>query len=487
MNRLLIAEDEKLIRQGLRAMVGRAQVPVGEVLECRNGEEALQILKTIPVDVLFTDVRMPRMDGLTLIRRIQEDPDPDWQRPEVVVISGHDDFNYAVEAMRCGSREYILKPVRRERVYETLEKLERIIAQGHREREKQQQLERISRSHLEALLSNPTIREEELDTVRTALGNIFHCCGDYVVLALNRQVALSPDETAVQMEVGVFRVIAVPGCGCRGFFRRNLTECHVGISAPTGDLGAFRRAFDEAVTARKYAFFTGKRAVEVSAAVWGEGTALPRHAPAQLARQLGSKQYPELVGELGALFTGAGRGQVPPQRFEGFVLELLEAVGELFARYLEGEEGSGLERIYRFDTVEAYRLAFLDWLDGLHCRIFAQLESSHNHERIGQAVAYVDANYAKSLNMAVVSNHISMNYSVFSQLFRERTGKSFVDYLRDLRIARAQELLADTSMKISEISDAVGFDNDKYFMRSFKAAVGVSPTQYRKTEAASGR
>ena len=72
MNTLLVVEDEKLIRQGIVAMIRRSSVPVEEILECRNGEEALEILGKQRVDVMFTDIRMPKMDGLELAEKLSE-------------------------------------------------------------------------------------------------------------------------------------------------------------------------------------------------------------------------------------------------------------------------------------------------------------------------------------------------------------------------------------------------------------------------------
>lgn len=82
--------------------------------------------------------------------------------------------------------------------------------------------------------------------------------------------------------------------------------------------------------------------------------------------------------------------------------------------------------------------------------------------------------------MAVVSNHISMNYSLFSHVFKQYTGKNFVNYLKELRIQEAKRLLEETDMRIIEISLAVGYENEKHFMKLFKAVCGVSPTEYRK-------
>lgn len=82
--------------------------------------------------------------------------------------------------------------------------------------------------------------------------------------------------------------------------------------------------------------------------------------------------------------------------------------------------------------------------------------------------------------MAIVSNHISMNYSLFSFVFKQYTGTNFVNYLKEIRIAKARELLEETDLKIIEISNMVGYENEKHFMKTFKTVCGVSPSEYRK-------
>ncbi len=120
MNTILIAEDEKFIRKGLVTMVRRSGVPVETILEARDGEEALELLRQNQVDLLITDIRMPKMDGIALVSQLGA---LDHQ-PMVLVISGYDDFSYAVEMLRSGAFDYLLKPVERERLFEALEKLE---------------------------------------------------------------------------------------------------------------------------------------------------------------------------------------------------------------------------------------------------------------------------------------------------------------------------------------------------------------------------
>ena len=121
----------------------------------------------------------------------------------------------------------------------------------------------------------------------------------------------------------------------------------------------------------------------------------------------------------------------------------------------------------------------LAFVTGLQARILSQFDTNGNQQKMKQAVAYIEEHYASDLNMAVVSNYISMNYSLFSYSFKQYTGSNFVNYLKEIRMREAKKLLTETDMKIIEISQAVGSDHEKHFMKIFKATCGVSPTEYR--------
>lgn len=93
---------------------------------------------------------------------------------------------------------------------------------------------------------------------------------------------------------------------------------------------------------------------------------------------------------------------------------------------------------------------------------------------------YIEAHYNEDLNMAVVSNQISMNYSLFSYSFKQYTGSNFVNFIKDIRMREAKRLLAETDLRVNEISQEIGYENEKHFMKIFKASCGVSPSEYRK-------
>ena len=139
-----------------------------------------------------------------------------------------------------------------------------------------------------------------------------------------------------------------------------------------------------------------------------------------------------------------------------------------------------LSNIYGFLHSEAYEEALMNLVLEVHSEVNQREDNSKNQQKIKQAIAYIDEHYNEDLNMAVVSNEISMNYSLFSFAFKQYTGTNFVTYLRDIRIEKAKKLLAETDLKVIDISQQVGYDNEKHFMKVFKSVCGVSPTEFRK-------
>ena len=119
MNRILIVEDEKMIRSGIRIMIENSDVPYRLIEECRNGKEAEEYLKSTDFDLVLTDIRMPVMDGVELAdwmkRHFGED-----EMPLLVAISGYAEFDYVRSVMKDGALDYLLKPIDREELVKVL-------------------------------------------------------------------------------------------------------------------------------------------------------------------------------------------------------------------------------------------------------------------------------------------------------------------------------------------------------------------------------
>ncbi|UFT98688.1 response regulator [Radiobacillus kanasensis] len=117
MFKVLVAEDEKIIRQGLQALITNLTNDFAISGEAEDGERALELLRHNPPDVLLTDIRMPKMDGLSLIEKAKE-INPSLS---IIIISGYDDFEYAKIGLKHGVHDYLLKPINRREFVKAME------------------------------------------------------------------------------------------------------------------------------------------------------------------------------------------------------------------------------------------------------------------------------------------------------------------------------------------------------------------------------
>lgn len=480
MQTLLIVEDEKLIRQGIRTMVLRSGVPVDNILECGSGEQALEILKQQRVDVMFTDIRMPRMDGIELVRAVQELK----TKPLIVAVSGYDDFSYAVELMRMGVREYLLKPVDRDKVREILEKLNGEIEMGE---ESDRQDRSVGCQQLKYAILNSRLTDAERELLAKQYSDSFFG-GEYRVVCTNNTGGDSSADAGQPYiylsDVEEKELYIVEEGYLPILLRDELGERFVGVSAPHMGLEELKAACEEAFAARKEAFYMNKPAVYFTEMVTPRsgGVPLEEGAVLQIVQLLGTDKYEEGLRQLNRIIRNASLGGYEPAAVERAMQVLLDGVQKTYAGVLKTDKAeiSGYYELYGYPGMEEYGAEVSAWLTAFCEMLNSRFDDYKNKQKIQQAVAYIRENFDKDLNMAVVSNHISMNYSLFSYVFKQYTGSNFVNFLKNIRIEEAKRLLEETDMKVIDISMKVGYDNEKHFMKIFKASCGVSPTEYRK-------
>lgn len=478
MHTLLIVEDEKMIRQGIKAMVQRSGVPIDIILECSNGEMALDILKSQTVDVMFTDIRMPKMDGIELVKAMQDLPKP----PLTVAISGFDDFSYAVEMLRAGVRDYILKPVDREQVKKILEQLDEEI------QKKQAKTENditISCQQLKHLMQGSNITEAECTAILREYGDNFYKDG-YVVCCLEHRDGdmVVEDDYVYINHLGDYEAYIMKAELLDVFKRQEWRTRYVGVSAFRKGLEHLRESYTEALQARKEAFWTERPMVmfeEIdSIAEAGSADAEPVSLD-NFVQMLGTDKYEQVLKQIRNVLWNARRQQGHgnlEEEFTNFLNKLLKNYDAVL--HTESTEVESLKHLYRYPCIGDYESEFMAWLEQFTSNLNHQFEDYKNKQKIQQAVLYIRENFDKDLNMAVVSNHISMNYSLFSYAFKQYTGNNFVNFLKEIRMEKAKELLEKTDLRIVEISQKIGYENEKHFMKIFKVTCGVSPTEYRK-------
>lgn len=483
MKTVLIVEDEKLIRQGIKTMVQRSGVPVEVILECSNGRMALEVLKEQKVDVMFTDIRMPQMDGIELVREMQKCV----HIPITVAISGYDDFSYAVEMLRNGVREYILKPIEREKITEILRKLDKELESKRAAEENHQ---KIGYQQLKHLMVGEPLSEEELEATEQQYADFFFG-GEYRVCCRNPEEKVRTESSWILLEnVGGQDIFIVPEEHLELFCESWQQGGCMGISKMHRGIRELREAYNEAFSMRRAAFcrnfpqmLFGEKQDSIPEKLKQEAEQyVSPEAVLQRVQLLGTEHTEKLVKSMNQLFFVVKHGHAGPEQLDSSIQRFLSEVEKTYCSALEQEKDllEDCRDIWKETGLDAYEEKLMEFVMKLHEKINQQYDSSKNMQKMRQAVAYVEEHYADDLNMAVVSNHISMNYSLFSYSFKQYTGQNFVNYLRDIRMREAKRLLTETDYKIIEISQMIGYDNEKHFMKRFKATYGVSPSEYRK-------
>jgi YesN/AraC family two-component response regulator len=477
MQTILIVEDEKIIRQGIRKMIERFDIEVGTILEASNGIQALKVLGETKVDLMLTDVKMPKMDGIELVSKIQKMD----EKPLIVTISGFDDFEYAVKMLRGGVREYLLKPIEREKLKEVLLVLDEEIKIKKNIKDSESGL---TEQQLKYLLLNEEITEEEKDSIYFKVKDSLF--DEYRVMC-GITNSLDEIEGCIKLnKVDINDLIIYPLNLEEELKNRNFHK-YVGISNIYNSVEQLNNAYKESLFSRKSAFFNNHNYVYFDSDK-NKSDSLKHHyvfdedLMLKASKMVGINKIDELLRIIKYLASDTKAGLVEYQQFEKLIIVMID---NIFMNYqniieLERDDIKHFNVIYDRLCLDDYIKEINTWIIELYSIINIQYDDYKNKKKIMDAKKYIDENFNKDINMAVVSNYVSMNYSLFSLTFKQYSGDGFNKYLRNVRISKAKVILETTEEKIKFISRMVGFNNEKLFMKNFKIVTGMSPSEYRK-------
>lgn len=499
---ILIVDDEKNCRQTLKGIIQKSGVLVDLIMECGNGEEALEVLANQGIDVMFVDICMPRMNGIELMKKVQMLPN----KPITVAVSGHDDFAYAVEMMRLGVRDYVLKPADRGTLEQLIRKFDEEIIQRQMRSKTQRN---IGYQQLKYLIQNDNISEKETDVIiRQYQDRVFPVSG-YVICCLEkREYPETENNHFIYLsDVWGNDLFVVDSRALQLFCKNELTDGYLGFSDIHYGLSGFKQAYEEAFLARRQAFrkmahrvFCRKREADEDSYdeiylqhgrifIDDKGTEIvasyqenDNEQLKQIAQLAGTNKNEEIRRIMKSIKRDVCKGSYSLESFEQGIASLVQSIQSTYRNLLKEEKTDfeKFENIYQYPCLDDFISELTEWILALQEKIHTRFDNYKNKQKIAQAVSYIEENYNRDLNMAVVSNYVSMNYSLFSYEFKQYTGMNFVSYVKKLRVTEAQRLLTDTDLRISEISSKIGYENEKHFMKTFKGVCGVSPSEYRK-------
>lgn len=534
--RMIIIDDEPIIRQGIVHKVKNTGLPVTIEGEAADGLSGLALVRSVRPQVIVTDIQMPGMNGLTFIREAKEMmPDA-----EFIVVSGFDDFEYAKQAMRYGVKHYLLKPLEDEQLHESLsEIMERlrkeearadVLAKLHtleetsRELETRQELTRFilqgephgehdalagvaeSSKLLSAIvlqvgpfdLPHGSFEAGEQDLLFYAVKNIIRerfqsarLSGVLIHHAVDQNefvyiVGLQSAEEHARVTVVLEEIVY----GATKYLKLSLT---VGVGAYVDRMALIHSCYREAKALSRNAILHGSnRIYDMNKAASGKPNrraAISAEDEKLLFEWLGSREAEKIhrwtERRIGAI------AQDPLSvylQLEWFCVDLYLA----FHKYLLTASDSTEWMIGEMDDLRQWLEELSDWreavirMKGLADNIIGHLsrtDSMQGKDMMEAVRAYIDGHYREPISLQLIAERFFIHPNYFSKRFKEKVGISFIDYLTAIRMKQAVALLRDGELKVHQIAERVGFEDAAYFSSVFRKTYGTTPKQYREKQA----
>ncbi len=523
MLKAIIADDEAHICRLIQVLADWKSMDMEVVGLAANGMEALELIGRELPDIVITDIRMPGCDGLELIRRARELV----PSIEFIIISGYAHFEYAQTAIQYGVAEYLLKPIKKEELTRTLQKIRlrcltrrSSAAEATQQRQQaQDDAERLRVGLIRDLLRQENFRPDEAllrKNYRVELAGecvVFLLQLDYDIQQFSEQaVAAVRAKSAEQLRhrlQGICTELVFSFCGTEG--------CGVCGLAP-GALAALRQALREELDR-----FVAERTLygpvdfTISMAQAESAQALPAallRARAALAERLleGPNRYLERVPSpsglagLGLLeeyrremlqaiaLTDLARARQAAQQMQHRAAlpgvngqELLALVSAAGSWFISSVEMSGKDRMQQEFRMECCLCAGVERLFKLLCEtqdtLLSVLERRRKNEAsrpVRLAQQYIQKHSADPLTLEQVSAQAGFSPSYFSTVFKREAGQGFNEYLAAVRLEHAKDLLRESHLPVAEVCRAVGYNDIKHFTRLFSHATGLTPGEFRK-------
>lgn len=372
MIKVLLADDEWIIREGLKQSIAWENYGLQLIGAASNGIEAIEMVKLERTDILITDIRMPGVSGLELIELVQK------ENPNIktIILTGYSEFSYAQQAIKLGINDFLLKPVREEELEAIVKKL---VTQ---------------------------IKKEEMEKEETTKLHLMNFIKGRMETPSNSIIQLVKNWTN-------FAIVCWEGVG--------IDSTHLHHQLDSLDLfHSYQISANN--SGGEYIFYS-----------------------------IGNQE--RMITEVNTLFE--------KMKLFGGCSEVQDEVGLLQTMYKQAEIA-----INRSKNEKHYGCMFFDTQASLF--------------NIDHVLDYIQQNYRESISLQEIAAKLFISDSYFSRMFKQYTGKKFIDYLTEIRVNKAKELLIHTPLKTNEISRLVGYNDQRYFSQIFKKMTNFTPTEYKQ-------
>jgi two-component system, response regulator YesN len=537
MYKLLVVDDEYNIRDGIVNAVPWEICDVVVVGEACNGVEALRKVEETLPDIVITDINMEDMDGLEFTDHLKQK----YPHIKVIILSGYDEFDYAKRALQLKVFSYLLKPILPDELIKVMKEVINEIQVEEQVKERIINLEseiKLNREVLLERLLNDLVNgniykrsefEKRLSLVDLHMDKRFYSClifdldGYYDLteaFGIERvQIMLQCIKEIINdiflKEYGVWSFIDSSGniiCIFGGEPEgngRNLKNIHanierlkqairntmkVTITVTIGglyrDILDISKSFTEAMKALDFKAVTGKDCIihidDVNS-ISGGRFSYPKDKENAILSSFNEEDDLKIRFSIEAFFKDIGSRSYMKEHMRISIMELFAVIARKFM-----DLGVDIHKIYERDLVDLYKIIdrfdtveeVKNWLTNivigcvkeLRCERFSNIKSV-----VKKAQEYIEINFTSPyISLNSIADHIYLNPTYFSKLYKKETGETYLEFLTRLRIEKAKKLLKETNIRTGDIGTAVGYPNSQYFTTLFKKVIGKTPVEYRE-------
>lgn len=525
---ILLVEDEEAIQQKLVNNINWAENGFDKVFAAGNGREALAVLEQNAVDIMVTDVQMPKLNGIELLKEAKKRE----YKMKIIVISGFAEFEYAQESIKLSVSDYLLKPFASRKLLDVVLRLKgEIEAERAAQSEVQILRDQLQRNmsalreklFLDLINGNLVVADPQANLKFLGLNDLEgRSCQAVVVEIPEHQMRKTSEEekylTNLQFQNQVKRrleawnyrrwivnnrlnqitlIIFDPDQHVVMQLEELLTQLQVALEQPLTigvghqyrELKDLAVSYREACVALQYRYLHGANRVFSIHDVNLDNPFYHKYFYSlhqnRIFDDLRIGSFQTMRKDLEALIGELRQAQLNPESLRiiagNIILLTCATLNELGYNPNEifGAEFSPLVAVDQAESLaelEQHLLEVFARVNGYVTRKRASL----NQHLIEEIRRFVDENFTTEITLSGIANQYNISPGYLSLLFTERTGKNFSDYLTERRIRKAKELLKHTDMKIYEISNAVGYNDSFYFSNCFKKIVGAAPSEYRE-------
>lgn len=509
MLKVFLVDDDIFVRKGIQTLINWNAYGFEVCGEADNGEDALEKIHQLKPDLVLTDIRMPVLDGLELIERVNSEMN---HAPSFIVISGYNDFKYAQKALRFGVEDFLLKPVDQDEIHATLERVSETIVQRIEEHGYTRELsaETIIRPFLAddvemskiKHMEHPILHANEYTFAKIEVNGMYL---DYPSLEHSIENIVFRDEGA---EYVTFYEDGI-GCYCLVVTDLFLTKNQYTLQEYFMEVDReLKKQLDfpiciyigdtvDTMLELRHSYTTARDLIQYKY-IFNETNVIDYNVTNKQIYYIDIEkmEYDQMLEYVEENNIEGIRKQVHSMLQSAVNKNLAKDAIRTIVNRLNHEILKQIKDANKYDQTMDHFKQMIEWdqypltlgqIEELwSCFLLecASLLKEWNHTQmkgtIHQIKKFIHSHYDQPITMKSIANEFYMNPVYMGQLFKKTYGIYFKDYILNVRITEAKKLLRTTDFRVYEVAQKVGFNNPDYFVTQFEKTVGTTPSQYRK-------